>query len=859
MSRIRPANAVEIDSTRPAGRWIGSDGRAKHRWDAISKVTGEKVFARDFRARDLPGWPDAQTHAFFIKATRADAVFEGVDLSVLGPDLQPSRVVLHEDLERDRVLVPQEVMGHGFYGYDFLTPRGRTPRMLGHPVALLIYDDFDRFEAAKRLLRFNNEVVRYGAETGPEPPPNYGVDRWIRLGSKDPFAEPVFSGMKDGPIRGKFDGNTPVWPPALTDPVTPPLNRLRERGAPLARPPRSEDETRLHEERGMEIAAQIAAEIEAAKSDPSRLVLSRHGFSQSIDPCAMEPDNGNAWYDAETRTLHLLAATQSPYGVARAAAEIVKGCAFPVDHIELLTGTTVGYGSKDYSIFPLYTVMAAFYGGGKPVRLANDRYEQFQMGMKRHSFDIDISLVVDRATGTFEILKGDYVCNGGGRANLSVAVSHEAVRGAQSMYYFPKSDLSAVALSSRAVEAGSMRGFGALQAQTILEIMVDEVAGELDIDPIELRRRNALREGYANTQGGPQGGALRNLEMLDRAAAHPLWKDRASAKAAYESANPGRLYGVGYAQVNKVFGAGGDVSALSLEFDATGKLTLRHCCQEIGTGATTAQQVMIWQAIGKAPDEVTFGVTDFPELPLTTSGSADDGVKNPFWTPSYLPDMSSSASVYYIGMATRTAGRFLFENTIWPAARSIWSAVSLPAAIAMQPPAPTRYRSFLGSAGAHLKFFSQLTIMALRHLFRWPLRTAFTILSTSLSVSILVAALFTFDSIDFMMDTIFIRAERQDATVTFAKEAPPAAVLSAARLPGVLHAEPFRAAAVILRNGHRERRVSITGLTPDARLMRILDEDQNVVPLSPEGLVVSDRVAKLLHLEMGDLVEVELI
>ena len=673
MSRIRPANAVEIDSTRPAGRWIGSDGRAKHRWDAISKVTGEKVFARDFRARDLPGWPDAQTHAFFIKATRADAVFEGVDLSVLGPDLQPSRVVLHEDLERDRVLVPQEVMGHGFYGYDFLTPRGRTPRMLGHPVALLIYDDFDRFEAAKRLLRFNNEVVRYGAETGPEPPPNYGVDRWIRLGSKDPFAEPVFSGMKDGPIRGKFDGNTPVWPPALTDPVTPPLNRLRERGAPLARPPRSEDETRLHEERGMEIAAQIAAEIEAAKSDPSRLVLSRHGFSQSIDPCAMEPDNGNAWYDAETRTLHLLAATQSPYGVARAAAEIVKSCAFPVDHIELLTGTTVGYGSKDYSIFPLYTVMAAFYGGGKPVRLANDRYEQFQMGMKRHSFDIDISLVVDRATGTFEILKGDYVCNGGGRANLSVAVSHEAVRGAQSMYYFPKSDLSAVALSSRAVEAGSMRGFGALQAQTILEIMVDEVAGELDIDPIELRRRNALREGYANTQGGPQGGALRNLEMLDRAAAHPLWKDRASAKAAYESANPGRLYGVGYAQVNKVFGAGGDVSALSLEFDATGKLTLRHCCQEIGTGATTAQQVMIWQAIGKAPDEVTFGVTDFPELPLTTSGSADDGVKNPFWTPSYLPDMSSSASVYYIGMATRTAGRFLFENTIWPAARSIWS------------------------------------------------------------------------------------------------------------------------------------------------------------------------------------------
>ena len=71
---------------------------------------------------------------------------------------------------------------------------------------------------------------------------------------------------------------------------------------------------------------------------------------------------------------------------------------------------------------------------------------------------------------------------------------------------------------------------------------MDEAAGELGLDPLELRRRNALREGYANTQGGPQGGYLRNLEMLDRAAAHPLWRDRAAAKAAHEAANPGRLY-----------------------------------------------------------------------------------------------------------------------------------------------------------------------------------------------------------------------------------------------------------------------------------------------------------------------------
>ena len=143
LSRIGPARAAEADSARAPGGWIGADGRARFRWDAVSKVTGEKVFARDFRARDLPGWPEAQAHGVFLKATRADAVFEGVDLAALGPGLQPDRLVMHGDLARDRLRVPQEVMGRGFYGYDFLTPRGQTPRMLGHPVAPVASEPHD--------------------------------------------------------------------------------------------------------------------------------------------------------------------------------------------------------------------------------------------------------------------------------------------------------------------------------------------------------------------------------------------------------------------------------------------------------------------------------------------------------------------------------------------------------------------------------------------------------------------------------------------------------------------------------------------------------------------------------------------
>ena len=101
-------------------------------------------------------------------------------------------------------------------------------------------------------------------------------------------------------------------------------------------------------------------------------------------------------------------ATQSPYEVAIGAASMAAASRPPVKSavksIDLSIGYTVGYGSKDHSIFPYLAVVAALYGEGRPVRLANDRYQQFQMGLKRHAFWTDMTLVVDRGTHSFSVL-----------------------------------------------------------------------------------------------------------------------------------------------------------------------------------------------------------------------------------------------------------------------------------------------------------------------------------------------------------------------------------------------------------------------------------------------------------------------
>src|SRR5690625_4816844 len=99
------------------------------------------------------------------------------------------------------------------------------------------------------------------------------------------------------------------------------------------------------------------------------------------------------------------------------------------------------------------------------------------MVIKRHPAQMDVTITADRETGKFEILKGYYDLNGGGRANFSFSVAQVCATAAQSSYYFPKSDLAAAAFATPAVESGSMRGYGTLQSMTMTELMVDEQIG----------------------------------------------------------------------------------------------------------------------------------------------------------------------------------------------------------------------------------------------------------------------------------------------------------------------------------------------------------------------------------------------
>src|SRR5712691_7410386 len=523
--------------TRPA--W--NDGVLKYRIDGTSKVAGDKVFARDIRARDMPHWPQQQAHALVLRVSMADRVYAGFDLSALGSDLKPDRVVTAADLKRDGLAFPE------FYGEDMLLPEGKTPAYLGQAVAILIYQDFARFRFAKEKLQFNDAVIRYGAATGPLQRDPWGASRFVRIGGKTGYDDDVFSCTKQGPVSTvAYDRHEPVWPqPALDGDL----------GA-----------------QGMYHAQAIDEELSHPPAD--WLVMTRDYATQSGDTAALEPDNANGWYDTDKQELHVVVPTQSPQEVAEGAATMLGKSRIGLKRLFLHPCFTVGYGSKDHYTMPYYGLLAALYGDGRPVRLANDRFEQFQAGLKRHQFSMRYTIGVDRRSGLLQSFRAGIVANGGGRANCSVALTMVGATSAPSIYYFPKTDVAATAIASRALDCGSARGYGALETLAATELMVDELAAALGLDPIEFRLRNVLKTGMKNAQGAVPDGTQRAETVLEKAGAHALWTGRAARKQAYEAAHPGKYYGVGFGCIERRFGDGAQASFAKVELAPDGRITL---------------------------------------------------------------------------------------------------------------------------------------------------------------------------------------------------------------------------------------------------------------------------------------------
>jgi CO/xanthine dehydrogenase Mo-binding subunit len=244
----------------------------------------------------------------------------------------------------------------------------------------------------------------------------------------------------------------------------------------------------------------------------------------------LEPQVCTAWPDEEAG-LVIETSTQAMFGTRN---EVSKALGIPSRNVRVVP-TPIGgaFGGK----WPLFDslVAAAAWKLRRPVRLTVSRGDDFLSTNPGQPFITTLRIGAD-AEGHFVGLEARVIADAGAfDEGTAESLAGVLVAGP---YSWPAYDVRAYGVRTNRFGVGAYRAPSGPPMAFALESLIDELATDLDLDPLELRRRNVVAEGEAMVDGEawPVHGAL---EVLDALAASPIWRDRAKGTTGTTGTNDG--------------------------------------------------------------------------------------------------------------------------------------------------------------------------------------------------------------------------------------------------------------------------------------------------------------------------------
>ncbi len=190
---------------------------------------------------------------------------------------------------------------------------------------------------------------------------------------------------------------------------------------------------------------------------------------------------------------------------------------------------------------------------------------------------------------------------------------------------------------------------------------------------------------------------------------------------------------------------------------------------------------------------------------------------------------------------------------------AVRSAVALPPAEAMRPEAPARFRAGLLDRLGLVRQVAPAVRMVIRNVTRRPIKALLSVITIALAIALMVVGRFPVDAVNTLLRWQFDGVQRADVAAVFTEARSGSVLADAARLPGVVQVQGFRAVPAWIRAGYRSKRVEIVSTTPQGELHRVIGQDFSRVPPSEGGMVLGQKLAEILQVKAGDLVSVEVL
>jgi CO/xanthine dehydrogenase Mo-binding subunit len=333
----------------------------------------------------------------------------------------------------------------------------------------------------------------------------------------------------------------------------------------------------------------------------------------------LETENGTARLE-EDGGISMTVSTQSPF---RDRFEVGHALGIPFQRIRITSPSLGGgFGGKDGATVQCLLTLAALHGGGRPVRMQWSREENLTAGYRRHGCRMRYRLGASE-DGTLHALSCELLYDTGAYAHLGGEVMELGMEHAGGPYRIPHTLIRGKCVFTNNPVAGAMRAFGVCQVSFAFESLMDLLAEKLAMDPLLLRRRNALVRGDRNCAGvrlETSTGIASCLELLE---GHPFWYEREEWK---RQAPPRTRRGVGLAAVFNAAGYGGkvrDAAIAKVELTPEGEILVHNGVSDMGQGNSSAFVQMAGQILGQDAARVRLRQPD--TLTAYPSGSSSAG------------------------------------------------------------------------------------------------------------------------------------------------------------------------------------------------------------------------------------------
>ncbi len=371
-------------------------------------------------------------------------------------------------------------------------------------------------------------------------------------------------------------------------------------------------------------------DVETALADAAVVIESEYR-TPAQEHAYLQPEAGIGYIDDEGRVTVEVAGQWTHEDQE----EIAHALDMPVDKVRVKYAAVGGaFGGREDMSVQIVLALAAWRlserGIDRPVKIIWSREESILGHHKRHPFLFRSKWGAD-AEGQLIAAQVEIVQDGGAYAYTSTKVLGNATLMCTGPYLIPNVKVDSFSVYTNHIPGGAFRGFGGPQAAYHAEMQMNKLAAALEMDPVEIRARNLLKESDLMSVGSPLPEGVTIDKVVESCAEEAGWVKSSGIWSQPEVTQPqeshlrrGTGIACGFKNVGFSFGFPEECWA-TIELHGGAEIeevVLRHAGAEVGQGAHTAFLQMAAEAIGVPIRKVRLDASDTASSQSSGSSSA---------------------------------------------------------------------------------------------------------------------------------------------------------------------------------------------------------------------------------------------